>query len=71
MTMSHGYTDLGAHMSTLRMTSVVYTVAASFAANYQDRQLLDEKETIPMNRFTYLLDHRVIRRCRIIFDTVN
>lgn len=33
--MSHGRTDLGAHMSTLMILSVMYTVAASLETSYK------------------------------------
>ena len=66
--MSHGRTDLGAHMSTPMILSVTYTVAASLEASYKGRYQL----VVQVNRFQgfHLLHNGVIARGDIVFDSV-
>ena len=69
MTMSHGFTVLGAVIRTLRIASVAYTWAVSAAASYMI--VVRMRATIDTWNDTHRLDDRVVRSRSVILDAVQ
>lgn len=67
-TMSHGRTDLGEHMSTLRILSVMYTVAASLAASCKGHRESVVKTN--SSQGFHLLHNGIITRGDVVFNSV-